>query len=53
MMPTSVLPSGVMARPSMPLLVTRPTVFEAISTSFWGLRVVIAKLSGSLKDRMR
>ena len=37
----------------MPLLVTRPTVFEAISTSFCGLSTVIASSSGSANDRIR
>ena len=33
MIPTSVLPSGVRARPSMPLLATRPTALPLISTA--------------------
>src|SRR5215831_16729717 len=40
MMPTSVLPSGVIARPSMPLLATRPDVLLLISVAPTGLRGV-------------
>ena len=39
MMPTSVLPSGVIARPSMPLLAMRPLVLPLISVAPTGLRL--------------
>ena len=53
MMPTSSMPSGVMARPSMPLLVTRPLVLPAISVAPLALRLAMAKLAGKANDLMR
>ena len=46
MMPTSVLPSGVIARPSMPLLATRPPVLPLISVAPFGLRFATSRFAG-------
>ena len=51
--PTSVRPFGVIASPSIPLLVTRPVVLPAISSAPTELRWLIANLSGSVKTRVR
>jgi hypothetical protein len=44
---------GVMARPSMPLLATRPLVLAAISVAPWADRVLTANFSGRVITPMR
>src|SRR5262249_5594143 len=53
MMPTSRLPSGVMASPSMPLLATRPDVLPLISSAPTGLSRLTANFAGSVNARTR
>src|SRR5690242_8149418 len=54
MAPTSMRPSGVMARPSMPLLATRPAVlFGANSPDSVALTLATANLTGSAYARSR
>ena len=47
MIPTSVLPSGVIASPSIPLFATRPLAFALISVAPFGLSVEIPRFAGS------
>jgi hypothetical protein len=52
-MPTSVFPSGVIARPSMPLFAVRPLVLPEISVFPTGLRFETKSWSGRSNVRSR
>ena len=52
MMPTSVLPSGVIASPSMPLLATRPELLPLISVAPCADKLATSRLAGRVKVRV-
>ena len=47
------MPSGEIAKPSIPLFVVRPVVLPEISVATLGVKLLIAKLVGNANDLTR